>query len=147
VLPYQGSGQGKHCPLIFNTITYTTIRAPIYLTSVSWANTTTLSITLLARNQSLSTTMLCTAPLFSCREVFGDILSYGVWPGLHRPVFSGDGLAMLVRTAVREGEEGLFMHLVMVSHSSSVMTKQTPITLGTFEVNKLQAWDTARQLE
>ena len=146
MLPYQVSGQGKYCPLIFNTITYTTTRTPNYLTSISWADTTTLSLTLLARNQSLSTILLCTAPLFSCREVFGDSLSYGVWPGQHRPVFSGDGLAMLVRAAVREGEEGLFMHLIMVPLSSSVMTKQTPITLGTFTVNKLLAWDTARQL-
>jgi hypothetical protein len=99
-----------------------------------------------ARNQSLSTILLCTAPIFSCREVFGDSLSYGVWPGQHRPVFSGDGLTMLVRTAVREGEEGLFMHLIMVSLSSSVMTKQIPITLGTFTVNQILAWDTARQL-
>ena len=53
---------------------------------------------------------------------------------------------MLVRTAVREGEEGLFMHLIMVSLSSSVMTKQIPITLGTFTVNKILAWDTESKM-
>ena len=53
---------------------------------------------------------------------------------------------MLVRVAIRDGMEGLFMHIMLVSFSTSVMDKkQMPITLGTFTVNKILAWDPVKQ--
>ena len=78
--------------------------------------------------------------------MFGDSQSYGVRPGLHTPLFSIDGLSMVVRVAIRDGMEGLFMHIMLVSFSASVMDKkQMPITLGTFTVNKILAWDPVKQ--
>ena len=54
---------------------------------------------------------------------------------------------MVVRTALRDGVEGLFMHIMLVSFSASVLNKkQMPLTLGTFTVNKILAWDPAKQL-
>ena len=79
--------------------------------------------------------------------MFGDSQTYGVRPGLHTPVFASDGLSMVVRTALRDGVEGLFMHIMLVSFSASVLNKkQMPLTLGTFTVNKILAWDPAKQL-
>ena len=78
--------------------------------------------------------------MFMSYQVFGDSLSHGVWPGQHRPLWSSDGQSMVVRAAVRDGVEGPFMHIMLVT------TKQVPLTLGTFTVNRILAWDTARQL-
>ena len=78
--------------------------------------------------------------------MFSDSLSYGVWPVQYRPLFSSDSQAMVVPTVIRDGGDGLFVHIMMVSITSSMQNQQIPLTIGTYTVTKLLAWDTNRNL-
>ena len=53
---------------------------------------------------------------------------------------------MVVPTVIRDGGDGLFVHLIMVSITSSMQNQQIPLTIGTYTVTKLLAWDTTRNL-
>ena len=87
-------------------------------------------------------------------KIFEDKLTHGLVPG-KRVVVVGDG-RVLVRSPLRDGPAGYFQvinpdpwclqyqhllqHLLLLSSGVS-----TPLTLGTFTVNNILGWDTARE--
>ena len=100
-------------------------RVQAYITSVYWVTSSTLSVTLSTRNQTYHSVLLCSAPDFTCNQVstqlslchhqeysqvFADSDTFGVWEGSGHLVFGGeeDNMEMIVRTAIRDGENGFF---------------------------------------
>ena len=115
-----------------------------YVGAMRWASRTALSVTLTNRQQSNATTLLCTAPQFSCRVLYVEqsLDNSTVLPS-DLPHFASSSPAgtqdlLLRRLLVRDGEFGFFRHLALVS---GVFKRVIPLTMGRFEVEEVLGWD------
>ena len=57
-----------------------------------------------------------------------------------RPVFSSSSSQFLLRALVRDGKAGQFLHLVKVDITNQTLPAVV-LSLGTFTVNKILAWN------
>ena len=76
-----------------------TLSSSCYFSSVSWANSSTLALALVSRNQSSLAVLLCTAPSYTCTLVHTDADWWGVARGAAPPRVQGG--AMVLTTALR----------------------------------------------
>ena len=60
---------GGHVGLLCPVTTFSYFRAGWYLTAVSWVNSTTLSVSLVSANFSVSVIKMCSQPSFICSQV------------------------------------------------------------------------------
>lgn len=128
-----------------------------YVGAMQWASRTDLSVTVTNRAQTNATTLLCTAPQFTCRIVHVEqsVENTTVLPS-DMPVFArvtsgttgnyssarnaktpGEEL-FLKRLPVRDGEFGFYRHISVVTAANS---RGTPITMGRYEVIEILGWD------
>lgn len=140
-----------------------------YVGAMSWASRTELSVTVTNRAQTNATTVLCSAPQFTCRIVFVEqsVDNTTVLPA-DMPIFakqttatsravsssnssaeesntkqrksSGEEL-LLKRLPVRDGQFGFFRHIAVITAGNS---RAIPITMGRYEVVEILGWDEAK---
>ncbi|XP_054275243.1 inactive dipeptidyl peptidase 10-like [Macrosteles quadrilineatus] len=115
-----------------------------YFCAVTWVSSTEVSVIWLNRAQNVSMVTLCKSPMWFCQEtqrVSGEGRGWVDCPGT--PQFSPDGNVYITLAPVRDGNAGYYRHIVSVNIPKK---RLLPLTHGTFEVNKIVAWDHTNQI-
>ncbi|XP_072156634.1 inactive dipeptidyl peptidase 10 isoform X2 [Bemisia tabaci] len=110
-----------------------------YFSAVTLISSNEACVVWLNRAQNTSMTTICKSPLWTCIEaqrVSGE--GRGWVDPQSAPLFSPDGNVYLTLVPVRDGTSGFFRHIVSVNINKKHML---PLTHGTYEINKIVAWD------
>ncbi|CAL4066477.1 unnamed protein product, partial [Meganyctiphanes norvegica] len=110
-----------------------------YFTAVTWVDSQIISVVWMNRAQNISVITTC-APEggYTCEVTHTEPSNHG-WVDIYEaPIFSNDGQDYLVRLPVRDGSEGYYKHVNLVSLR---LRRIMPITHGAFEVTEILGWD------
>ncbi|KAK9731513.1 Dipeptidyl peptidase IV (DPP IV) N-terminal region [Popillia japonica] len=117
-----------------------------YLTSAGWIgqNNTQVSVVWMNRAQNLSLVSACLWPNWTCVETHAERATEDSWLDIQEhPLFAPDGDSFLLLAPVQEGSTEIFTH---IKHITLTQQRISILTHGKYEVTKILAWDTARQL-
>ncbi|CAG7824881.1 unnamed protein product, partial [Allacma fusca] len=110
-----------------------------YFSGANWFNEDTIIVTWMNRKHTVSVLTRCKFPNWDCEEIQTVKLQGSGWLDfLDLPLFSNNGSSYLIRIPWRDGEAGLFRHVVWIDVETR---KEIPITHGPYEVTKILAWD------
>ncbi|ODM92407.1 Inactive dipeptidyl peptidase 10 [Orchesella cincta] len=117
-----------------------------YVTSAGWIKNKDVGIIWTSRPYNLSIISVCPKTNGICDEVYRVTTEKRGWvENIPFPVFSHreNGKHFITIAPVRDGENGFFDHLVLVD---MINRRSHPITYGSYDVIKVNAWDEERKL-
>ncbi|CAL8070496.1 unnamed protein product [Orchesella dallaii] len=117
-----------------------------YVTSAGWIKNRDVGIIWTSRPYNLSIISVCPKTSGICDEVYRVTTEKRGWvENIPFPVFSHreNGKHFITIAPVRDGENGFFDHLVLVDTNNK---RSHPITYGSYDVIKVNAWDEERKL-
>uniref|UniRef100_A0A672IVR4 Uncharacterized protein n=1 Tax=Salarias fasciatus TaxID=181472 RepID=A0A672IVR4_SALFA len=114
----------------------------LYVSMVSWISSTRLAVRWLNRPQNRSVLAVCDAAAGRCLQVSGSShCSTAAGRSSERPLFSEDSAHFLLTLPVKQGDQGEFHHLTLITRKVHGQDEVRHLTSGAWEVTHILSYD------
>ncbi|XP_063073810.1 inactive dipeptidyl peptidase 10-like [Engraulis encrasicolus] len=117
-----------------------------YVVMVKWISNTHTAVRWLNRAQNISILTVCDATIGACLKKYEETSELWLSKQEHEPVFTRDGGKFFLTVPVKQGGQGEFHHIAMVTKPLRSEYSQVQLTSGDWEVTKILAYDESDQL-
>ncbi|XP_048123966.1 inactive dipeptidyl peptidase 10-like isoform X1 [Alosa alosa] len=117
-----------------------------YVVMVKWISNTHTAVRWLNRAQNVSILTVCDATIGACVNKHEETSELWLSKQEQEPVFTRDGGKFFLTVPVKQGGQGEFHHIAMVTKPLRSEPSQVQLTSGDWEVTKILAYDESDQI-
>ncbi|XP_031438313.1 inactive dipeptidyl peptidase 10 isoform X2 [Clupea harengus] len=117
-----------------------------YVVMVKWISNTHTAVRWLNRAQNISVLTVCDATIGACMKKYEETSELWLSKQEQEPVFTRDGGKFFLTVPVKQGGQGEFHHIAMVTKPLRSEPSQVQLTSGDWEVTRILAYDESDQI-